>query len=432
MAPSFSSMTYRHELTQQTETRLTKGTFGSLITGYACPYIVTCDSFGQASNVWVIQPGEGESLRLLTSLQPPIPASVTRIWAVYLSSSNVLVVGFNDPKREIGIMRPYKLDTGEALRSLELPGVFMAVHPSFRLVSGDTIAADVASGDRRVPRVVVSTIVDEGLVEVNRFKTDLSTEAPSLENLTALHLNGEGALLTSSTSIPSKILDLTLHGPSSTARISLSPSFESDSLEPTAVVTLSSTSIALAIVEGESEYDYDSRLNKSTIHRISHTPLSSEWAAPVTYKVDELTHHPSLGMLVALGRHHGGEDVGWRNALTFIDEQSGKVIKTEYFRNPTQSTVAAIRCTSTDDFVAVYTTGRIYTSPLKSILDEGLPAGSDGRLLVEQTPPMRPEPYNASARKAGDQWQWVDHAFVGPKTVVLFATRGPDFFALRW
>ena len=69
---------------------------------------------------------------------------------------------------------------------------------------------------------------------------------------------------------------------------------------------------------------------------------------------------------------------------------------------------------------------------LGSILESGVPAGAEGRIVLDRSSPHRPEPYNAKFARRGDEWGWAERVIVGSGNLVFFALRGPEIFVVKW
>jgi hypothetical protein len=106
--------------------------------------------------------------------------------------------------------------------------------------------------------------------------------------------------------------------------------------------------------------------------------------------------------------------------VTFLDTKKG----TQKHQVELPRSTAIVRCT-TDKLVVVYKTGLVSHTPLQDII-----AGQE--ISEAQAVTTRPEPYNSKARKAGDGWNWVDHACVASEGVVLFESRGPDMHFVKF
>ncbi|PPR02739.1 hypothetical protein CVT26_009450 [Gymnopilus dilepis] len=392
------------------------------------PYIITADDFGAATTLWSFEGGEA---KVVTTLNPPLPSSARILNSnslVVSAPHGVLVLLFHDPKGKkspIDVARMYSLGTGELVQELELG--FEAAWDTL-LVSGDTLILTAKEHDRR-PKVVWYTLSANGLEKEKEGGTDLPDGLTAgMERLVPLYLVDAGSLVTSSTSFPSNKLEIRLLDHRATITASHATA---DYIAPGPVVQVDD-SLVLAVTEAE--FDQELSPAYATIHKISLSDLSPQWSKSLPYKVIDLTYHPALQALVVLGWKDAKGSVsegGHEAIVTFLRKDNGDVLAERTFPWDAGLHALTAKCTPDDNLVVVSEAGEILVVPLQSVLDSGLPLKEDGRLAMQPSP-VRPEPYNTKAAKAGASWKWVKKAIVGPGAVVLFALRGPEFYAVRW
>ncbi|KII83766.1 hypothetical protein PLICRDRAFT_702341 [Plicaturopsis crispa FD-325 SS-3] len=384
---------------------------------YAPPYVLTSDPWSSATNVWHLAKGTTVP-SLVTNLQPPIPLTPwpSHQWATTVPEHAVIIVCFHTDSN-MSVVRAHSLVTGDLLTEVELTG--RLVHTSFRHVTADKIALTVADAQRR-PQIILYDVHPGGLRETKRIGSDEAIcHTPGDENLIPLLLADNGDLLTSATAIPSSTLTLSL----GSSQLLLESSSVADYMDVRSLAVISPTSIVIAVCESHSAYDFEA--GECTIHCVVFSPLQSSWRAHIAHEVKSITHHPALGCIVALGSVYDPNEPVRRHLMTFLDAQTGAVLREEAIPLAEHDDIVAVECTSSDRFVFVLKTGRVYVALLRQILESGLHGMRDALRTLE-----KPEPYNAKARKAGDDWKWVDHVIVEPERLLVFPLRGPDFYVV--
>lgn len=417
-APHLSAV-FNHRLPEDSTAKHRKASWNALSVYHTHPYIIICDTFGGAAYVWSIE-SDDRLLRLITALHPPLPARLARVLAIHSAQRRVIVAGFQHPERSCAVIRSYSLDTGEELRGIELPWEYLA---NIHITSSDLIVAEIVSADwpHQVLHCITYSLAEYGLVEVERVSRD---PVSGLRNLGVLLLTSDGNLITSSASTTSSVISLNLRG-AQNLQMSLSSSAPYDFVLATKAISISPTSIAVVIAK--SHVGWENMDSLRSVHSISLYPMSTQWQTPISHVTDSLSHQSALGSIVILGWESGADVF----CLTFLNEHTGEIVKAERFMVPIRYEMHTLRCTS-DDFVAVFSNGGLFISPLETILRQGLPRDGDDRLVVDIEPPVRPEPYNKKAERKGGMWRWVDLVIFSPRRLILFALRGPDIFAVGW
>jgi hypothetical protein len=398
------------------------------------PYILTVDASGAASILWTLESGEA---KVVTTLRPPLSRTIrfpgTDNHKFIISATHgVVVLFFHEPQGKRGpvdVARTYSLHSGEMIQELELAWKFTG-QPL--VVCDDTLALTVEEIDRR-PKVIIYSLSDTGLEQVREISTDLPDgRTAGTERLIPLHLEDDGSLLTSSTSFPSNTLDLRLRD-QHTSIHAIHPA--ADYIQPGPIVRIQN-SIVVAVTEAE--FNLNLSPEHTTIHMLNIADLSSRWKTPLPHKVTQMTYHPKLKALVVLGWNSRKIDGPEEDSepihlftVTFLDQETGNLLTEREFPHHGGEHSLRAKCTENDELVVVFETGNIFISPLEAILRTGLPLSENGQ-LVTQPSPVRPEPYNTKAAKAGERWRWVQDVAVGLGNVVLFPLRGPEFFVVGW
>ena len=398
------------------------------------PYILTKDSFGGANNVWCIDSDSQEaSLQVTTSLYPGLPATSLDLWIRCFPEHNILVIKLVRKPRVSweAVLRVYSLGSGTMLQEIDLPGE--SAHTPPRRARGFLMVTVTSAADG--PRAFIYKVSSKGLQEVRCFGVDptITVQLSGQKHLVPIHISSDGDPLITSTYIPSDKISLKFHYLGKPYTATLSAYFpRSDYLAPKSVVSLIDTSLTFIMEESCSEDDYNPSRAQSTVCCISLPDLSLTWRTPLPYPTLGLTHHPKLRSYAVVGlknRHT-------MFSVAFLNDGTGEILKEETFSCAPDGTVFIPNtsfpptCTSNDDFVAVTHTGELLVLPLVDILHNGVPRNEAGKVIMQKSA-LRPHPINTKARKAGDNWRWVDHAVIGSKTVVLFPVKGPDMYVVK-
>jgi len=408
------------------------------------PFIISIDSFSAATNVWSV---DVDGIKLVTSLQPLLPGDILtrRAKGIFSVEHSLLIIAFDVPSNSTlpekyhgGVIRAYNVPSGTLLQEVVLHG--LALDQVFTASPSSTYLAAALS---RPTQIALYQIHSQGLTELQRFTPP--SLIPGLESFFPVHVGDDGAVLASSTAVPSPTLPLSLYLPTATstdtreATLTLSDD-TLDWLVPSGAVLTSSSSLVVAVSGTASTYDH--RYTKSSVYALSLPSLSTTWKLDLEHGVTQLSYHSALGVVVAVhaDSHHA--------TLTLIDAQNGgirRIVTLPPFPD-TPHVPPRVRCTNKDEFVCVLPTGKLFVEPLRQILESGLSEDAQEKrtssgeredegeevVLKMQSAPVNPEPLNAKARKAGERWRWVDNAVLVPSGVVLLPIRGPEMFYVRW
>lgn len=341
------------------------------------PLVISIDSGFQASNVWC---ADGDEMKFLTSLNPPIPRGIFtgRAKCIFLAEKSLLIIAFDaawpqytDSK---GAIRTYNISNGTLeqevlLRGLQSDEVFTLSHSSTYL----TVALAKPS------QSILYRIHSQGLVEI-RLVSPSSQD--HLQYFFPIHVGDDGSVLTSTTFCPCPSLLLHFHPSATTsdthkATLTL-PDDQFDWLVPSGSVIITPTYIIIAISGSSSAKDH--QLTMSSVCALLLPSLSTKWKVDFKQNVKQLSYHNAFGIVVIL------HTVSSRLGLTFLDVENGCIVRNISIL-PQLMDVSflslSMQCTDTDQFVCVLPSGKLIIEPLQQILEISLLDNTEERSTLE-------------------------------------------------